>query len=397
MRNALAVIALLVPLGAQGADWVSEGGDAQRSGWQRHEKDLTTANVSGLKLLWKRQLNDHSLTSPVMLGPIITHRGIKELVFVGGAANHFYAVDADLGKFFWTRHIETAAAEKQDVRCGAFLPATPVIAPEAITTGQAPPEDDEGHTPMRPIYFVTSDGELHKISPSTGEDLSAAKKFLGPNPRASSLNLWNDVIYTSNLCGDKQEGIWSISSKSRDMRPASFVARGMGVSIGQDGAVYSTGGVCFRWKGREVVAGVEGRAVVFAEGPQQVASARVGTAAGGLATWEDPGGTRWIFAATGGHVRAFKIGGTEKPEFTSAWEAQGGSALAVANGIVFTASSGDHAALRALDAATGKELYASGDGVIADRARGLAIANGHVCFTAGGNTLYCFGLPLEIY
>jgi outer membrane protein assembly factor BamB len=409
MRNALAALALFGSLGAPAADWVSEGGDAQRSGWQPRERDLTAANVNGMKLLWKKELDDRSLTSPVMLGPIITHRGIKELVFVAGASNHFYAVDADLGRIFWTRHIETAAIQKPDSRCNSFVPATPVIAPELLTAGQAPPGDDEGHTPIRPIYFVASDGELHRISPSTGEDMGVPKRFLGPNAHASSLNLWNDVLYTSipNGCGGPRAGVWSISTKSRDARPPSFVSRGLGVSIGRDGTVYATGEdsvlppasvmpVSFTWNGRELVAGGEGGSVVIAEGRRRLASARLGDSVSGLATWEDSGGERWVYAAGGGRVGAFKLSGAEKPELTLVWETRGGSALGVANGIVFTLSSDDHAVLRALDAATGKELHSSGEGVIAAGAHSLAIANGHVCFTAGGNTLYCFGLPLEI-
>src|SRR4051794_1650593 len=104
--SGLLTVAAIACALAQAAEWLSYGGDSQRSGWQRHEKHLTPQSVKGMKLLWKRQLDNqsrelNSLTAPTLLGPIITHRGIKELVFVAGASDVVYAVDADLGKVFW--------------------------------------------------------------------------------------------------------------------------------------------------------------------------------------------------------------------------------------------------------------------------------------------------------
>ena len=40
---------------ATGADWLTDGGDSRRNNWQKDEKILTTANVNGMKLLWKMQ------------------------------------------------------------------------------------------------------------------------------------------------------------------------------------------------------------------------------------------------------------------------------------------------------------------------------------------------------
>src|SRR5690242_16497729 len=99
---------------AGAADWLSHRGDAQLSGWQRREQGLNKTNVKDIRLLWKRQLDNqskglNSLTTPVMLGPIITHRGIKDLVFVAGASDTLYAVDADLGRVFWKKEFDHAA------------------------------------------------------------------------------------------------------------------------------------------------------------------------------------------------------------------------------------------------------------------------------------------------
>jgi hypothetical protein len=47
------------------------------------------------------------------------------------------------------------------------MPVAPVITPEKVRT----PEDGEGHTPLRPIYFAGGDGVVHKVLPTTGEDM----------------------------------------------------------------------------------------------------------------------------------------------------------------------------------------------------------------------------------
>ena len=55
------------------------------------------------------------------------------------------------------------------------------------------------------------------------------------------------------------------------------------------------------------------------------------------------------------------------------------------------------ATLHILDAATGKPLFTSGDGVTgtANPETALAVANGRVYFSTVDNTVYCFGIPTE--
>jgi outer membrane protein assembly factor BamB len=154
------VLLMMAGAGLFAADWLSDGGNPSRDNWQSREKGLTAANIKGLKLLWKKELPESAVTAPVILGSIITHRGIKELVFVEGASSTVYSVDADLGRIFWTRKFEVGAP------C-AGMPVTPVITPEKVRT----PEDGEGHTPLRPIYFAAADGVVHKVLPTTGEDM----------------------------------------------------------------------------------------------------------------------------------------------------------------------------------------------------------------------------------
>jgi len=162
---------------------------------------------------------------------------------------------------------------------------------------------------------------------------------------------------------------------------------------------------------------------------------------GSLATWQDPGGTRWVIAPVWGPkhpsakfpvsngetnvgtIAAFKVEERNgKPALVNAWTSRNmvtPAAPAIANGLVFALATGEWlrqandkegglyqadvrvqksapAVLYALDAATGKELWSSGNQVSSFAHNGaLSIANGRVYFTTYDNTLYCFGIPME--
>ena len=138
-----------------------------------------------------------------------------------------------------------------------------------------------------------------------------------------------------------------------------------------------------------------------------------------LATWQDKSGAIWIFAsiagpvapdakfattngtATHGSIVAFKVEDKDgHPVLTPSWisrDLRNPAPPAIANGVVFALDGGDtstHATLYALDAATGKELYSSGDQITSfAHFAGLSVANGHVYLGTFDGTLYCFGLP----
>jgi outer membrane protein assembly factor BamB len=140
-----------------------------------------------------------------------------------------------------------------------------------------------------------------------------------------------------------------------------------------------------------------------------------------LATWQDKAGVAWVFASIDGPVSpnakfatsngsaphgsivAFKVEDKDgHPVLTPSWSSRdlkNPAPPAIANGVVFALDGGgasSHATLYALDAATGKELYSSGDaiGTYAHLA-GMSVGDGHVFFTTHDNTLYSFGIPLE--
>src|SRR5690348_4201456 len=91
MRKLLFVLAsvTIVCALAWSADVLTVGMDQQRTGWNKEEKTLTTANVKDLKLLWKVKLDNtpremHNLLEPLIADKVNTPNGVKELAIVAG-------------------------------------------------------------------------------------------------------------------------------------------------------------------------------------------------------------------------------------------------------------------------------------------------------------------------
>lgn len=162
---------------------------------------------------------------------------------------------------------------------------------------------------------------------------------------------------------------------------------------------------------------------------------------GAFATWEGHDGTRWLFApawgplhsaappipltngdAPHGSVMAFRVEVKEGvAALAPAWISRDLNVPeppVIANGLVFALSSGEdvqqvdaggnslgtaervagsrNAVLYALDAATGKELFSSGDTLKSfTHFGGLAISNGRVFVTTWDGCVYAFGLENE--
>ncbi len=106
-------VAIVPPLvnaqGRGGGEWTTSQGDAQRSSWVRTDARLTKDAVQKgeLKFLWKMKLDNetrqlNSLTTPVLMDRLISHRGFKALAFVGASAERVYAIDTDLARVYWT-------------------------------------------------------------------------------------------------------------------------------------------------------------------------------------------------------------------------------------------------------------------------------------------------------
>jgi len=149
---------------------------------------------------------------------------------------------------------------------------------------------------------------------------------------------------------------------------------------------------------------------------------------GGLSSWQDPGGTRWVLApvwgqlnkelnapgsggATHGSIVAFKVEEKDgKTVLTPAWvsrDMHSPEPPVITTGVVFALSAGEygkdghpksstHATLYALDAMSGKELYSTGEQVTTPgNLTGVTVANGRVFFGTNDSTLWGFGVYME--
>jgi outer membrane protein assembly factor BamB len=223
------------------ADWLTDGGDPQRTAWQKNEHILNVSNVKGMQLLWKYKTDNepremHALFPPLIVGRVLTAAGPKQVAIVAGISDNIYAIDVATGALLWKHHFDTTFSPPPGVSFGTLCPggqlATPVIGP--------------GKTPGSYIIYAAAwDGRLHQLDVATGRAVAPSELFMPPNGKPYGLNLWNNVIYTTSAqgCGGNPNYVYAFDLATR--RTATFDpgSGGMwgrsGPSIGKDGTVYT--------------------------------------------------------------------------------------------------------------------------------------------------------------
>src|ERR1700692_3582029 len=113
MRTSRFVIAMALgcawsPAVSFGADWPTDGGNPQRTAWQKDEKILNKDNVKNLKIVWKIQLDNkpiemHSLFPPLIVDKVNTPGGPKQIAIVAGVSDNIYALDVETGEILWKK------------------------------------------------------------------------------------------------------------------------------------------------------------------------------------------------------------------------------------------------------------------------------------------------------
>ena len=223
------------------ADWLTDGGDSQRTAWQKNEHILNVSNVKGMTLLWKYKTDNepremHALFPPLIVGRVLTAAGPKQVAIVAGISDNIYAIDVATGGLLWKHHFDTTFSPPPGVSFGTLCPggqlATPVVGP--------------GKTPGSYIIYAAAwDGRLHQLDVATGKAVAPSELFMPPNGKPYGLNLWNNVIYTTSAqgCGGNPNYVYAFDLATR--RTATFDpgSGGMwgrsGPSIGKDGTVYT--------------------------------------------------------------------------------------------------------------------------------------------------------------
>lgn len=495
---------------AQASEWLTFGGDAQRTGWAKAEKLLTKDSLKSFGLLWKLHLDNEpkeliSLTAPVVVEDVYTSKGVKDIVVVAGSSDNLYTIDADTGKQFWKKTFSVDAKPKQQPHwlCPNGLNDTPLL------------QKEHGGLGTMNVYVIASDGKLHAMNVIDGEDRFRPTQFVPPFSKNWSLNYHDGVLYTatSQGCGGAKSGIWAMDLKDPKHPVTMFPSKNgglwgrAGVAIGANGNVFAETGdgdydpakgeysdsvievsphdvrlvdhytpanyawitkkdldmgnmspVVFRFQQWELVAAAGKEGVIYLMDAKSMGGAdhhtplyrspllaneEVNLAGcgfwGSFATWQDPQGTRWLYApawgpphsnapafpmangpAGHGSIMAFRVEEKDgKPVLAPAWISRDMDVPeppVVVNGIVFALSNGENtqqldksghilsshdratnpagnAILYALDAATGKELFNSGTAIREfTHFSGLAVSNGRVFLSTFASNVYAFGV-----
>ncbi len=450
-----------------------------------------------------KELN--GLTVPVIIQGAITPRGFKDLALVAGSADTLYAIDVDTGKLLWQKKFTNSGTPKSPPHwlCPNSLTATPVIDKRSRTVYLITSDGKlrslnvvNGEDRQPPAQFVPEfsknwslnlvDGVLYTaVSQGCNGAKSAvyAMNLLDPQRPVASFfstttggaGIWGRagvaVTSTGVVYAETGDGPWDTAAGKysdtflaltpRDLKLADYYTPANRAWITRkDLDMGCISPVVFQHKQWELVAGGGKEGVLFlldAKSPggqdhrtplyrsQLLTNEEVDFAGrgfwGGLSTWEDPKGVRWLLAPAAGppastapkfphsygetpngSVMAFRVEVKEgKPVLTAGWNSRDMSLpepVVIANGLVFALANGENARqvdsggrlltsqerattptgnaiLYALDAETGRELYSSGKTIPGwTHFSGLAISNGRVYVVTHDGWVYAFGLGL---
>ena len=301
-QSAVVAVAFVFALQTSAADWITAGGDAQRSSWARTDSRISVEAIkkSGLKLEWKlkpegsaRELN--TLMPAVMLDLYIGYRGFRAFAFVASSSGQMVAFDAELGRLEWQKDVSqgtsprgksitcpggiTSAAARPTTtsypsgiaaRSGRGTPAksgvglpdegavtikrTPPSAPPPVTPAATAPAAPAPVNPYAPhvqyVYTLTGDGILHSLWVSNGNEAQPGVPFIPAGADARGLLVFGDTAYvaTTKQCGGVADGVWAMdlpTAQVKNWKPESGgIAGTVGAAAGPDGTLYvaTTGG-----------------------------------------------------------------------------------------------------------------------------------------------------------
>jgi hypothetical protein len=370
----------------------------------------SVAKPGAVQLLWKLKLKNtprqmNNLTAPATLERLIGYRGFRMLGFVAGSDDNLFTIDTDLGRMEWEKKLNAApSTQAPTLTCpggmttGVVRPTLSAIAaagggfgpgrntPAKSTVGepwagattlanvrpqQGPPPGPPPGTPgasstQRPaarpgappigggfggsanlIYALASDGMLHSMHLSGGQEYQPPVKFLPPGANANGLIIVDGKVYavTSQSCNGVVNGLWAYDFETKQASTwKGNIAGSAGAAFGGDGTIYVATGageatansiaaidpktlqtkstytanqefasspVVFEYKGKTLIAAAAIDGSIHLIDAANMSTALGVTAATGkgfapssLASWQDRDGTRWILVAHTGALPA---------------------------------------------------------------------------------------------
>jgi outer membrane protein assembly factor BamB len=227
-----------------GADWLTDGGNPQRTAWQQDEHILTKENVKDMQILWKIKLDNqpkemHSLFAPLIVDNVRTSDGPKQIVIEAGISDNIYAIDAVTGKLLWQKHFEyPPISEGRGLRAGDPLcpggqTATPVIGPPTPSG-------------TRVAYAMAGNGQVHTLNVANGEEMAAPFKLGFGNGKNYALNLWDGVLFTttSQGCNGNPNQMWAVKIDDPEHKLMTVSPKSGGL-WGRTGAAIDSNGVAW--------------------------------------------------------------------------------------------------------------------------------------------------------
>jgi hypothetical protein len=444
-----------------GNDWMTDNADAQRTATIKVDAKINRDSVArpgAVQLLWKYKVKNapkglNNLTPPATLERLIGYKGFRMLGFFGASDDTLITIDTDLGRFEWEKKLPVAASTfPSTLACpggmttSVIRPTITAIAPgggglgpgrntpakssvgaplEGATTlanvrpQQVPPpgtppgtQPSQAPRPNQPpmggsfggsaqlIYALASDGKLHSMHLSGGQEFKPAVQFLPAGANASGLIIANGRAYavTTNGCNGTMNGLWAYDFEaSKAVRWKGNIAGSVGAAFGGDGTIYVTTNeaaegapamsiialdpatlqtkstyttsrifasspVVFEHKGKTLVAAaaIDG-AIHLVDAANMSTALSVtpatakGAAPGSLASYVDRDGVRWVLvahtgalpagftgSATKGAILAYKVGDDGKlvPDWASR-DLTSPLTPTVINGVIIAISSGE--------------------------------------------------------
>jgi outer membrane protein assembly factor BamB len=227
-------------------EWSTDSFDPQRDAWQRDETKISPVNAKDIQLLWKvktdnKPMGMQSFREPLIIAGVPTTSGAKTVAILAGSSNDVYVLDADTGSMIWQKKLQWSSSmppepgEGRGFICTNALSATPVV---------TPPGAGE-----RALYVLTSDGYIHTLNLSTGEEKDpAVEMFPRTYGKGYGLNMVNGIIYTitGQGCGGVPNALYAYDTINKKVSFSTPPQGGLwgvaGPAIGHDGTIYFESG-----------------------------------------------------------------------------------------------------------------------------------------------------------
>jgi outer membrane protein assembly factor BamB len=148
VASAALFITAYAQVGRGGSEWLTAGGDAQRTSWIRSDALISVASMSkpGFALQWKTALENANRRN-YGIGQGVSAPGVTLFVpmsLVTGSANNVYAIDSDTGYLIWQRRFDAPLPAATDACPGGTTSAATRIVDVAPPALAASPERGGG-------------------------------------------------------------------------------------------------------------------------------------------------------------------------------------------------------------------------------------------------------------